>query len=91
VWAEVEETALWEWRAGQPTPALRAGVTRLLAVGLGYGFRLDITGARWGIPGGEVILKLRAVSSNGDLDTYWRCHLAQQHRRIHQTDYNLTT
>jgi len=28
--------------------------------------RLDITGARWGLPGAEAILKLRAVRSNGD-------------------------
>jgi len=39
--------------------------------------RLDITGARWGLPGAEAILKLRAVRSNGDLDAYWDYHLAQ--------------
>lgn len=38
--------------------------------------RVDITGARWGLPGAETILKLRALTSNGDFDTYWHCHLA---------------
>ena len=39
---------------------------------------MDITGARWGLPGAEAILKLRALRSNGDFDTYWRYHLAQE-------------
>jgi hypothetical protein len=30
--------------------------------------RLDITGARWGLAGGEAVLKLRALVSNGDFD-----------------------
>ena len=32
--------------------------------------RMDITGARWGLAGAEAILKLRAIRSNGDFDTY---------------------
>jgi hypothetical protein len=32
-------------------------------------------------------LKLRALISNGDLDTYWRYHLDREHRRVHQTRY----
>ncbi|MCW2881612.1 MAG: hypothetical protein JWQ95_5712 [Sphaerisporangium sp.] len=51
------------------------------------GDRLDITGARWGLPGAEAILKLRAMIANGDFDTYWRFHLAQDRRRVHQTRY----
>jgi hypothetical protein len=51
------------------------------------GDRLDITGARWGLAGAEAVLKLRALWSNGDLDTYWRFHRAQEHRRIHQARY----
>ncbi|MEY9871114.1 hypothetical protein ABH931_000579 [Streptacidiphilus sp. MAP12-33] len=34
--------------------------------------RLDITGARWGLPGAEAVLRLRAVVSNGHLDRHPR-------------------
>ncbi|MCC2280077.1 hypothetical protein LKL35_32325 [Streptomyces sp. ET3-23] len=47
------------------------------------GDRLDITGARWGLAGAEAVLKLRALISNGDLDAYWRYHLARAHHRIY--------
>ena len=49
--------------------------------------RLDLTGARWGLHGAEAILKLRALRSNGDFDAYWRYHLAQERRRVHQSRY----
>lgn len=49
--------------------------------------RMDITGARWGLPGAEAVLKLRALSSNGDFDTYWTFHLAQEQQRIHNNRY----
>lgn len=49
--------------------------------------RMDITGARWGLHGAEAVLKLRALRSNGDLDTYWTFHLDHEHRRVHQTRY----
>ncbi len=49
--------------------------------------RMDITGARWGLPGAEAILKLRALSSNGDFDTYWTYHLTQEQQRVHNTRY----
>lgn len=45
--------------------------------------RLDITGARWGLAGAEVVLKLRALISNGDFPAYWRYHLAREHHRVH--------
>ena len=48
---------------------------------------MDITGARWGLHGAEAVLKLRALRSNGDLDTYWAFHLDHEHRRVHQTRY----
>ena len=35
--------------------------------------RMDITGARWGLPGAEAILKLRALLSNGDFLIWRRC------------------
>ena len=49
--------------------------------------RMDITGARWGLPGAEAVLLLRAVISNGDFDTYWAWHLAQELQRTHLTRY----
>jgi hypothetical protein len=47
------------------------------------GDRLDITGARWGLPGAEAVLTLRAVISNGDFEQYWRYHLAREHQRLY--------
>ena len=52
--------------------------------------RMDITGARWGLPGAEAILKLRALISNGDFDNYWRYHLAQERHRIHRPTTKIT-
>ncbi|MGI8723563.1 MAG: ISKra4 family transposase [Geodermatophilaceae bacterium] len=49
--------------------------------------RMDITGARWGLPGAEAILKLRALTANHDFDDYWRFHLAQEQRRVHEPRY----
>jgi hypothetical protein len=49
--------------------------------------RMDLTGARWGLDGAEAILKLRAISANGDFDEYWRFHLAQEHQRVHHSRY----
>jgi hypothetical protein len=49
--------------------------------------RMDLTGARWGLPGAEAILKLHAIHSNGDFDDYWRYHLAQERHRVHETRY----
>ena len=45
--------------------------------------RLDITGARWGLHGAEAVLQLRALVTNGDLDSYWRFHTRQEHERIY--------
>lgn len=49
--------------------------------------RMDITGARWSVAGAEAVLKLRAVRCNGDFDAYWRWHLAQERRRVHESSY----
>jgi hypothetical protein len=49
--------------------------------------RMDITGARWGLAGAEAILQLRALTSNGDFDEYWKYHLTQERQRIHETRY----
>ncbi|MFF1605533.1 ISKra4 family transposase [Streptomyces mirabilis] len=45
--------------------------------------RLDITGARWGLPRAEAVLRLRAMVSSGDLDRYWRYHAAREHERLY--------
>ena len=47
--------------------------------------RMDLTGARWGLPGAEAILKLRALRANGDFDAYWTYHLAREQQRNHQS------
>ena len=44
---------------------------------------MDITGARWGVPAAEAILKLRALHANGDFDDYWAYHLHREHQRNH--------
>ncbi len=48
---------------------------------------MDITGARWGLDGAEAVLKLRALTANGDFDEYWACHLDQEHERNHRARY----
>jgi hypothetical protein len=46
----------------------------------------DLTGARWReLRGAEAVLKLRALHCNGDFDTNWTWHLAQEQRRVHQS------
>ena len=49
--------------------------------------RMDITGARWGLPGAETVLKLRALTRNGDFDSYWDWHLQQELQRNHLSRY----
>jgi hypothetical protein len=51
--------------------------------------RMDITGARWGLQTAEAVLKLRALISNQDFDTYWEFHLTQEHHRVHASRYAL--
>ena len=55
--------------------------------------RLAINGSRSGLPGSEAILKLRALKDNGDVEEYWRHHLARDHERLYPTpdrhDYRL--
>ena len=49
--------------------------------------RFDITGARWGLGGAEAVLKLRALGKNDDFEGYWRYHIVQERRRIHEARY----
>ena len=50
--------------------------------------RMEITGARWGLEGGEAVLKLRALYINGDFDAYWDFHEKQEYQRNHQTKFS---
>jgi len=53
--------------------------------------RFNLAGARWGLPGAEAMLKLRALNTNQDLDRYWAYHLRREHERTHdQHEYALT-
>ena len=45
--------------------------------------RMGITGACWGLGGGEAVLKLRSVWSSGDWDAFWRFHLRAEHDRAY--------
>ena len=49
--------------------------------------RMAITGARWGLPGAQAILWLRALHASGDTDTYWNYHLTHEHQRNHLNHY----
>jgi len=49
--------------------------------------RMEITGARWGLEGGEAVLQLRALAINGDLDAYWAFHETQEYQRHHQAKF----
>ena len=42
---------------------------------------MDITGARWGLPRAEAILKLRSLKVSGDLTPYLAFHFEQDHKR----------
>ncbi|HUY46032.1 MAG TPA: hypothetical protein VMV92_09940 [Streptosporangiaceae bacterium] len=49
--------------------------------------RSGITGARWSPDGAEVILKLRAIVVNGDLDDYMNYRKTRYHNEIHLNRY----
>jgi hypothetical protein len=51
--------------------------------------RMDITGARWGVQTAEAILQLRALTANGDFDTYWAWHLDREHERTYPASCTL--
>jgi hypothetical protein len=50
--------------------------------------RMEITGARWGLEGGEAVLKLRALYINDDFDAYWEFHENQEYQRNHQAKFS---
>jgi hypothetical protein len=49
--------------------------------------RMDITGARWGLPGAEAVLRLRSLHASGDLDQYWEFHREREFARNHASRY----
>ena len=49
--------------------------------------RMDITGARWGLKGAEAVLRLRSLSSSGDLADYFAFHRDQEAQRNHLQHY----
>jgi hypothetical protein len=49
--------------------------------------RMGITGARWGLPGAQAILWLRAIHASGDTTTYWHYHTTREHQRNHLSRY----
>ncbi len=49
--------------------------------------RMDVTGARWSLPGAESVLKLRALKSSGDFDAYWTFHEVRELERNHTSQY----
>lgn len=53
--------------------------------------RFGITGARWSPDGAEVILKIRAVVVNGDLDDYMRYYKERYRREHHLARYDEDT
>ena len=49
--------------------------------------RLELTGARWRLPGAEAVLRLRSLRASGDFDDYWDYHLQQEFARTHVARY----
>ena len=49
--------------------------------------RMLLTGARWRLPGGEAVLRLRALRVSQDVDEYWHFHEAEEHERNHRARY----
>lgn len=49
--------------------------------------RMNVTGARWSLEGGEAVLRLRALRSSGDFDEYWKFHEIREYQRNHLALY----
>jgi hypothetical protein len=50
--------------------------------------RMETTGARWGLEGGEAVLKLRALVINGDFDASWDFHEHQEYQRNQRAKFS---
>lgn len=49
--------------------------------------RMDITGARWRLDRAEAVLKIRALRSSGDFESYWQFHKVQAWKRNHVSKF----
>ena len=49
--------------------------------------RMEVTGARWSLPGAEAVLRLRALRSSHDFEEYWSFHEAREYERNHKNLY----
>ena len=49
--------------------------------------RMDLTGARWSLPGAEAVLRIRSLRASGDFDKYWPFHEQQERMRNHDALY----
>ncbi len=49
--------------------------------------RMEVTGAKWRLPGAEAVLRLRALRSSHDFDEYWEFHETCEYKRNHQALY----
>jgi hypothetical protein len=49
--------------------------------------RMNLTGARWSLTGAEAVLRLRALRSSDDFDSYWEFHEQQEYERNHGSHY----
>lgn len=49
--------------------------------------RMNLTGARWSLPGAEAVLQLRALRSSDDFDDYWVFHELCEYQRNHASLY----
>jgi hypothetical protein len=45
--------------------------------------RMERSGMRWSLQGGEAMIQLRSVYLSGDLDDYWDFHLEQEQLRLY--------
>jgi hypothetical protein len=45
--------------------------------------RMERSGMRWGLSGGQAMIRLRSLYLSGDLDEYWDFHLQQERRRLY--------
>ena len=48
--------------------------------------RMERSGMRWSLEGGEAMIQLRSLYLSGDLDDYWDFHLEQEQLRLYSPD-----
>lgn len=45
--------------------------------------RMERSGMRWSLSGGDAMIRLRSLYLSGDLDDYWEFHLTEESRRLY--------